>query len=685
MWDKMPKPVRRVAIRGVISLIAASLFAATSSYFVLPTSKQRSYDVAPVATIEESPSTIGIADSELYLSGSLEEINERLDLMQSLGVTNVRIMVPWAGVQPLHPDTPFGLGKPRWDQLDMVVNAAASRGMGILGVLNSTPMWASESTPLNGEPANFDRFAAFAKSVALRYGDKISAYEVWNEPNSIQFWNTLDPASYTEMLKKTYTALKEASVQIGSDITVIGGVIGAGKTWPGLTLNPIDFVQGMYEAGAHGYFDALSFHPYNFEWKFSVGESLPWGKDMPLYQLNQIRELMDSFLEEGEEQVKIWITEYGAPTNKVSEATQAAFVRDLIEFWQTMQGAGPIFLYTIKDWIDAPADNDEANLGIFRPDGTMKAVGEVIKELIEFLTDPESNPGTGPGTGPGSSPGAGSSNPIAAFFKAIQQAFTSIFNFSGLFSAVGSMVTNFFNGIFGIKPKTSTSAALRTEAADTEAPGEVTEAGSEVSASMMAAADSATVSVKEQSVAVDDARFDEVVVDEVPVDEVPVVEAPVDEVPVDEVPVDEVPVVEAPVDEAPEPEDDDTVTEGNGDETDSTQDETSEDADTGKDDAEKDDAEKDDAEKDDAKKDDAEKDDAEKDGSEKDGSDDAEVSARPDKDEVVRPNLKARDELTVRTPRGPRTGLKSAREAGQRPAARSNAKASASASSGGAD
>ena len=68
-----------------------------------------------------------------------------------------------------------------------------------------------------------------------------------------------------------------------------------------------------------------------------------------------------------------------------------------------------------------------------------------------------------------------------------------------------------------------------------------------------------------------------------------------------------------------------------------------------------------------------------------DGSDDAEVSARPDKDEVVRPNLKARDELTVRTPRGPRTGLKSAREAGQRPAARSNAKASASASSGGAD
>ncbi len=40
------------------------------------------------------------------------------------------------------------------------------------------------------------------------------------------------------------------------------------------------------------------------------------------------------------------------------------------------------FLYTIKDWLNAPTNNDEANFGIFRPDGTMKPVGQVIKELI---------------------------------------------------------------------------------------------------------------------------------------------------------------------------------------------------------------------------------------------------------------------------------------------------------------
>ncbi|MDO3398476.1 cellulase family glycosylhydrolase [Mycolicibacterium neoaurum] len=623
-----------------------------------------------MAAIVESPSTIGIADSEIYMSASIEEINERLDMMQSLGVTNVRIMVPWAGVQPLHPDTPFGLGAPRWDQLDKVVNAAAARGMGILGVLNSTPMWASSTTPLNGEPANFDQFAAFAKSVALRYGDKISAYEVWNEPNSIQFWNTLDPAAYTAMLKKTYTALKEAAAQVGTDITVIGGVIGAGKTWPGLTLNPIDFVKGMYDAGAHGYFDALSFHPYNFEWKFSVGEDLAWKEGMPLYQLNKIRELMDSHLQAGEEQIKIWITEYGIPTNRVDEATQAAFVRDIIEFWQTMQGAGPMFLYTIKDWLNPPADNDEANLGIFRPDGTMKPVGQVIKELIEFLGNPN-NPG--PGTGPGTGPGAGAEpfNPIAAFLQAIQQAFTSFFNFGGLFNAIGAMVSNFFNGIFGIRPTAAAepASAMRMAAVEeSDAPAETDKAGTEAATPALSEHGVQAGAVTESTPASEqvEAPVEETPVAEVPVEETPVAEVPVEETPVAEVLVEETPVVEAPVEETP-------VDEVVVDETATPKAPEKEDTSTSVKESEKETAAQEKDLKSDLKAD-----------TESEGSRDAKFSVRSEDTDAVRPNLKARDEISVRNPKGPRsesgTEVRTSTEASERP--RNNESVSASTSSG---
>ncbi|MGU3497951.1 cellulase family glycosylhydrolase [Mycobacterium sp. C31M] len=421
-----------------------------------------SYEVAHVAQIPEEPNTIGIADSELYLQGTLEQINARLDLMESLGVTNVRIMVPWAGVQPLHPDTPFGLGAPRWGQLDAVVNAAAERGMGILGVLNSTPIWATNGTPINGMPADINRFANFAKAVALRYGDKISAYEVWNEPNAAQYLSPLSPEAYTEMLKVTYTALKEAQAQIGSEITVVGGVIGAGLTWGDYTMNPVDFVRRMYAAGAHGYFDAMSFHPYNYEWKFSQGDSLPWREGMPLYQLNRIREMMDAHLEDGQEQLKIWISEYGVPTNRVSEETQAAFIRDLIEYWQTAEGAGPIFIYTSQDRVDLTGNDDEAHLGIFRPDGSLKPAAEVVKELIEYFSDP-TNPGPGPGPGTPAFP----SNPIAALLQSLQQAVSSLLNFvPTLFNAVGVLISNLIGGIFGGSSQPASARTVRTAGAD---------------------------------------------------------------------------------------------------------------------------------------------------------------------------------------------------------------------------
>ncbi|ORV10181.1 hypothetical protein AWB94_07605 [Mycolicibacterium canariasense] len=383
-------------IRALVGLTAASVIAATGSHFVIDDRKRLDTNqIKLTAAIDDSSSTVGISDSNLYFSTDIDAVNAQLDLMKSLGVTNVRIMIPWAGVQPADPDLGSPWGDPQWGQVDMIVNAARAKGMGILGVLNSTPWWATESTPINGHPADVNEFAAFAKSVALRYGDAIQAYEVWNEPNAFFFWNPVDPVQYTNMLQVTYVALKQASVQIGVPITVIGAVVGAGLTWGDLTMNPVDFVQAMYAAGANGYFDALSFHPYKYDLKFSEGNTVPWYPQTPLYQVEQLRQLMDSYLAPGQEQLKIWISEYGLPTNRVSEDQQMAYIQDLVEYWQTFSGAGPIFLYTTKDTAAPNEDlaNDEAHFGLFNSDGSPKAVALILRQLIESLqssspTDP---------------------------------------------------------------------------------------------------------------------------------------------------------------------------------------------------------------------------------------------------------------------------------------------------------
>lgn len=566
MWGQMRKPIRRVAVRGMIALVAASLFAATASQHVLPLTKQRSYNVMQVAQIDEAPSTIGVADSELYLAGSLEEINARLDLMQSLGVTNVRIMVPWAGVYPAPPEWNH---EPQWGQLDLVVNAAAARGMGILGVLNSTPIWATSNTPVNGMPKDVNQFAAFAKEVALRYGDKISAYEVWNEPNAQLYFNPVSPEKYTELLKVTYTALKEASALIGADITVIGGVVGAGLTFGDFTMNPIDFVRRMYAAGADGFFDALSFHPYNADWKFSGADlpdwaqGQPWTRDLPLAQLNAIRALMDSFLEEGEERVKIWISEYGVATNQVSEAKQAAFVRDLIEFWQTVEGAGPIFIYTILDRLDPNGQDWEAHLGLFRPDGTIKPAGQVVKELIEYLaTNPE---WPIPGPGPGSP-----NNPVEALLQALQSVVSHVLNFiPSLIAAVGTFVTNLVGSLLGGGMQAATSGvALRTAALDAgdkpadAASKEADALDGDVETADGKAEDTTADKVTEETTE-EAATEEEVPAEEVTEEDVPAEEVPAEEV-TEETPADEV-TEETPADEAatePVAETVETVTDG---------------------------------------------------------------------------------------------------------------------------
>jgi len=51
------------------------------------------------AAINTSNTTVGFADSDLY-GMTPEDIDRTLDEMQAMGVQNVRILIPWASVEP---------------------------------------------------------------------------------------------------------------------------------------------------------------------------------------------------------------------------------------------------------------------------------------------------------------------------------------------------------------------------------------------------------------------------------------------------------------------------------------------------------------------------------------------------------------------------------------------------------
>lgn len=350
--------------RRFLTVVVACGFAAALVTNTVDDGKDIRTEIRTVATISVNSRTVGISDNDLYFSYSdSATVARHLSTIKALGVKTIRLAVPWAAYEPAK-------GTYSWAALDAVVSAASAQGLGVLGVVNTTPDWArAANTSLYVPPTAPADLASFMGALAKRYVSKMTAFEVWNEPNAATSYAPApDPAGYTALLKAAYPAIKKA--QPGA--TVIGGVLGSTVTWGSWTLNPVDFVQQMYAAGAKGSFDALSFHPYQYSTKFSAGASLA---NSPLNQVTSMRNLMVS---NGDGTKKIWATEYGLPTNQVSAAQQSDYISDFLTTWRSLAYAGPAYVYTLVDRNSADTSDPESTFGIYQDNWTAKPAAAVV-------------------------------------------------------------------------------------------------------------------------------------------------------------------------------------------------------------------------------------------------------------------------------------------------------------------
>jgi polysaccharide biosynthesis protein PslG len=360
------RPRRRTFL---VAAVAIGLAITAAVWVVLPSGPSRhprQVIVEQAPPIAPVPTTIGFHDPDVYF-GSDADIARAFDAMQATNVRAVRLMIPWAGVEPTR-------NQFDWSKIDRTVDAAASRHMMILGVVNASPAWAvaPNAPAITGRPASATQYADFCAKLAQRYRGIISAYEIWNEPNGAAFFAPApDAAGYTELLKAAYPRIKAAD----PSATVLGGALGSVIDRGTSTINPVEFVQQMYAAGAKDYLDALSFHPYQYTLKFSDGYPIP---NSPMNQVVAIRQLM---LANGDASKKIWATEYGEPATEADESGQAAFITDLIRKWPEMPYAGPIMIHTTRDRRTGSADPEDV-FGVYRSDGSAKPAATAMKDLI---------------------------------------------------------------------------------------------------------------------------------------------------------------------------------------------------------------------------------------------------------------------------------------------------------------
>lgn len=357
---------RRRIIQRLVAGTTVGVLTTAIVWFALPTLRPREVDVAETARIAALPTTIGFHDPDAYFMNDAD-VNQTFDKMLATGVKNVRLMMPWAGAEPVQ-------NQFDWTNIDRTVNAAAARNMAVIGIINASPQWAvAAGVPaISGRPASPAQYADFCAKVAARYKGKVSAYEVWNEPNGAQFFAPQpDAPGYTELLKAAYPKIKSAD----PNATVIGGVVGSVTDWGTWLVNPVSFVQQMYDAGAKNFMDALSFHPYHYTLKFSDGMAVA---NSPLDQTVALRRIM---IANGDAGKKIWATEYGEPMTAIDEAGQAAYIADLLTKWQEMPYTGPIMIHTTRDRQTGSTDPENV-FGVYRTDWTAKPAQVSMKGAI---------------------------------------------------------------------------------------------------------------------------------------------------------------------------------------------------------------------------------------------------------------------------------------------------------------
>ena len=327
------------------------------------------------ATPRQPGEKVGISVGDNLSSLNDQELDDTLADMESLGVGWLRFDMAWDLVQP-NDANHFD-----WSRFDRIVTAAREHNIEVMPILVFTPRWARQQACVNDfqcAPADPARFAAFAREAVTHYAPMgVKAWEVWNEPNINMFWlPSPNAAAYTQLLRASYTSIKQADPQA----TVISGGLSPAEN-TGSRIAPRDFLSGMYQNGAGGYFDAVGYHPYSYP--ALPGSILSWSGWSQMYDLNpSIRSIM---IANGDSNKAVWGTETGTPSGgrgDVNETLQAQSYRDSVQQMSSKPWLATLFFHTYQDLSSNPG-SVESYFGLIRYDGTRKPAYYELKDVLQ--------------------------------------------------------------------------------------------------------------------------------------------------------------------------------------------------------------------------------------------------------------------------------------------------------------
>lgn len=363
---EVDRPKSHFAVRSVQVFIAFGAFLLFSCRASLPNSTPRN-----------SPLLLG-TNAILYDAQDAGLI----DSLGSSGSVSARVTFYWSDIEPTDGNWQFA----RYDDL---VKRATDANIPLLGIVAYAMKRVSAAAAnMQGDPwalsfcppDDIGQFATFAGMVAARY-PQVQYWEVWNEPNTTNFWRpSPDPARYVELLQLSYAAIKAANPNA---VVVLGGLSPGTGNGQVNTTTAVSFLESVYRDGGKNYFDAVGFHPYN--------DGAPPDSYLADY-VNSVHEVMT---ENADGNKPVWITEIGwyAGTggNAVSEAQQADYLSRAFTILGDLNFVQRVYWYNLKDYSNpstpvtpsppsacGPGVGNPVDYGLFRYAGSPRPAAEAF-------------------------------------------------------------------------------------------------------------------------------------------------------------------------------------------------------------------------------------------------------------------------------------------------------------------
>ena len=355
-----------------------------------------------------------VQDDGIFLyKGSYYDRERAFQQLRKLGATRLRVNVLWYHAMPSAQAQ--ATTKPAridydWSRWDDLIARAREYGIGVqLDLTGDPPTWACgiklPPGTCDGYRPDAREFLWFAYAAAAHFGDSVTRYSIWNEPN----WYTWlrphreAPLIYRGLYQAGYAGIKAANP--AAQVLI-------GETAPyfrkGLAMAPLDFIRKMVCVnkrlkpikdarrkcpGGPLKLDGYAHHPYDFTVRPDKPRENP--DDVTLANLDALSKSLDALRKKGliapsVTKIPLYLTEHGyyvkrpeTPRNRgLSDTRRAKWTVRAYDIAQRTRRVKAMLYYVL---VSPPPDHGSGffDLGLIATDGTERLPFFALQSWIQ--------------------------------------------------------------------------------------------------------------------------------------------------------------------------------------------------------------------------------------------------------------------------------------------------------------